>query len=162
MRERAEPGAVLDPSELRFRLDSVPAGAWVPFVVCFAGMAYVVAWERDHAEAMAVLFGLGALGGVVALALPWERIVRSRWREAYFAAWSLINLALLVSVAALDGGGDSPLATLLAVPVVFAAISYPRRLVAAISATAVLAYILLAVLTDTPGGQTLIYSTMLA
>src|SRR5882724_13340110 len=68
----------LDPSELRFRTDSVPAGAWVTFIVCAAGVAYVAGWHHAHETALALLIGAGALGGGVILALPWERIVRSR------------------------------------------------------------------------------------
>ena len=28
----------IDPAELRFRMDSIPAGAWVTFIICAAGI----------------------------------------------------------------------------------------------------------------------------
>ena len=30
----------IDPAEVRFRMDSVPAGAWVTFILCAAGILY--------------------------------------------------------------------------------------------------------------------------
>jgi len=152
----------LDPSELRFRLDSVPAGAWVTFIICFAGLGYVLGWEHEHESALAALFGAGALGGGVVLALPWERIVRSRYREIVFSAWSVLDIVLIIGVAAIDGGGDSVFVTLLVIPVVFAAISYPRSLVVAMSVLMIGSYLGLAIATDTPGGYTLIFTATLA
>ncbi|MCW2991964.1 MAG: diguanylate cyclase/phosphodiesterase with sensor [Solirubrobacterales bacterium] len=154
-----EPG--LDPSELRFRLDSVPAGAWVTFIVCFAGLGYVLGWDHPHDDVMAVLFGTGALGGGVMYALPWERIVRSRYREVVFTAWSAIDLGLIIGLAALQGGGDSVFVSLMVIPIVFAAVSYPRALVIGISVTTVAAYLGLAAATHTPGEATLMYATTL-
>src|SRR5438067_11796549 len=67
----------LDPAELRFRTDSVPAGVWVTFIVCVAGFAYVVGWDHRHSTQIALLIGFAAVGGGLVMALPWERIVRS-------------------------------------------------------------------------------------
>src|SRR5205085_796078 len=106
----------MDPSELRFRLDSVPAGAWVTFVICFAGLGYVLGWDHDNEGALSACFALGAVGGAVVLALPWERIVRSRWREVVFCAWSVLDLGLIIVISALDGGGDSVFVAVLVVP----------------------------------------------
>lgn len=46
MRDDEDLAGGLDPSELRFRLDSVPAGAWVTFIICFAGLGYVLGWDH--------------------------------------------------------------------------------------------------------------------
>lgn len=151
-----------DPSELRFRTDSVPAGAWVTFIVCMAGFAYVIGWHHPHNTQIALLIGLGAIGGGLVLALPWERIVRSRHREVVFAIWSALDLALIIALAAYDGGGDSVLAVLTFIPIVFAGLSYPRVLVLGVSAAAVASYIALALATNTPGGYTLMFAATLA
>jgi diguanylate cyclase (GGDEF)-like protein len=151
-----------DPAELQFRLDSVPAGAWVTFMICAAGIAYVLFWHRPHEEALAALFAVGAMGGGIVLALPWKRIVRSRARELVFTLWSALDIVLILVLAALDGGGDSVLAALLVVPIVFAAVSYPRRLVLAISAAVVAGYVGLAVASSTSGAYTLMLATTLA
>jgi diguanylate cyclase (GGDEF)-like protein len=155
------PDSGTDPSELRFRLDSVPAGAWVTFIVCFAGLGYVLGWDHDNEGALAALFGLGAVGGGVVLALPWERIVRSRWREVVFTSWSVLDLALILGIAALDGGGDSVFVAVLVIPIVFAAISYPQGIVVALSAATVVGYLVLALATDTAGAYMLMISATL-
>jgi diguanylate cyclase (GGDEF)-like protein len=161
MSERDELDGGLDPSELRFRLDSVPAGAWVTFILCLAGMGYVVFWDHAGDPALAVLFGLGALGGGIVLALPWERIVRSGWRETVFTAWSVVDLGLILAISAIRGGGDGPFVGLLVIPIVFAAISYPRTLVIAMSCATIGSYVALAELTGTPGDFTLMFSATL-
>lgn len=161
MREPEEFGSGLDPSEVRFRLDSVPAGAWVTFIICFAGMGYVLGWDVEHETAMAVVFGVGALGGGVVLALPWERIIRSRYRELVFAAWSIIDIILILGIAAIGGGGDSVFATVLVVTVVFAAISYPRSMVILMAVLMIGGYLGLAIATETPGGYTLMFTATL-
>src|SRR4051794_3385734 len=152
----------IDPAELRFRMDSIPAGAWVTFIICAAGIAYSLIWDHPHATALTTLFAIGALGGAVVMALPWERIVRSRYRELVFATWSAVDFALILALAALDGGGDSVFAALLVVPIIFAAVSYPRWLVIAISVIVVGGYVVLAEVTDTPGGFTLMLAATLA
>jgi diguanylate cyclase (GGDEF)-like protein len=152
----------LDPSEVRFRTDSVPAGVAVTFIVCVAGFVYVLGWDSPHETQLAVLIGLGAVGGGLMLALPWERIVRSRYRELVFGSWSVLDLALIVALAAYTGGGDSVFAALTVIPIVFAAVSYPRTMVVAISAAAVLSYIALALASNTNGGYILMFAATLA
>jgi diguanylate cyclase (GGDEF)-like protein len=155
------PDSGIDPSELRFRLDSVPAGVWVTFVVCFAGLGYVLGWDHDNEGALAALFAIGAVGGGVVLALPWERIVRSRWREVVFSAWSVLDLMLILGIAALDGGGDSVFVAVLVIPIVFTAISYPQGIVVALSAATVIGYLALALATETAGAYILMMSATL-
>ena len=162
MRIREELEGGLDPSELRFRLDSVPAGAWVTWIVCLAGLGYVLGWEHERDVAMATLVGVGAVGGGVVLALPWERIVRSRWREPVFALWSFVDIALILALAALDGGADSVMVSLLVIPIIFAAISYPLWLVMAVSAATLASYIGLALATAAPEGYTLMFAATLS
>ena len=152
----------LDPSELRFRRDSVPAGVWVTFIVCAAALVYVAGWQHEHDTVLAILFAVGALGGGVALALPWDTILRSRWRETVFVSWSVLDLGLILLAAALTGGGDSVFVSLLVVPFVFAAISYPREHVIALCGATVASYLALAAATTTPGDVALMYTATLS
>lgn len=161
MSELDLPDGGLDPSEARFRTDSVPAGVWVTFIVCAAGFGYVIGWDRPHESALTVLIGIAAVGGGIVMVLPWQQIVRSRWRELVFGAWSALDLALIIALAALDGGGDSVFAALTVIPIVFTGLSYPRGMVLLISAAAVLSYVALAVATDTGGGYTLMMAATL-
>lgn len=148
----------LDPSELRFRADSVPAGVWITEIICVPGLLYALLWEHEHATALAIIMAAAALGGLIVLALPWPRILQSSWREIVFGAWSGIDLALIVALAALDGGGDSVFVALFVIPIVFAGLSYPRRLVLGVSAAAVLGYVAVAAASATPAGYALMYA----
>jgi diguanylate cyclase (GGDEF)-like protein len=152
----------LDPAELRFRLDSVPAGGWITFIICAAGAGYIGGWGHEgHQLALWLVLAAGAVGGGVVLALPWEAIVRSRWRELVFATWSIADVAIIIALAAIDGGGASPFGIVLFVPIVFAGLSYPRWLVVAVSGVVVAAYVVLAALSDTHAGYTLMVSAIL-
>jgi diguanylate cyclase (GGDEF)-like protein len=75
--------------------------------------------------------------------------------------WSALDLGLIIALAAFDGGGDSAFVGLLVIPIVFAAVSYPRTLVIGISVATILGYLLLAALTDTAGGYMLMFSATL-
>ncbi len=153
----------LDPAELRFRLDSVAAGGWVTFIVCAAGFVYTAQWAPpDRRESMVLVLVVGMLGGAVSFALPWEQIVRSRYREAAFTAWSLTDLALILLLAGLDGGAASPLATFTFIPIVFAGMSYPRRSVVLIGTAVLAGYGAMAVASHTGGGYTLVFASALA
>lgn len=151
-----------DPAELRFRLDSVPAGVWVTLIVCLAGFGYVLGFDHPHDLALGLLTAVAGIGGIVILMLPWETIVRSRWRELAFGAWSALDLALITALAALAGGGDSVFVALFVIPIVFAGLSYPRTMVIAVSVGAVLCYAGLAAASSTHGDYALMYGATLA
>ena len=151
-----------DPLEDRFRLDSVPAGSWVSFVLCSGALAYVLAFADDSRRSVLVwLILAAAVGGVLTMMLPWERIVRSRWREAAFMSWTLADFALIALVAALDGGGDSPLALAFFIPVVFVGLSYPRWSVVAVGSLGVAGYVVLAAASGTDAGYALMFASTL-
>ena len=64
------------------------------------------------------------------MALPGERIVRSRHSDLFFITWSLTDIVLVGAIAGLDGGSTSPYVLLLILPFLFAALSYtPRAIV---------------------------------
>src|SRR5436190_22465680 len=127
-----KPGArdrFLDPAELGFRRDSVPAGGWITFIAVGTAGVYVLGWSDGHQAAFAGLLALGAAGGLVAQLLPWDKILRSSLREIAFVIWSVLDVALIMALAGDDSGGAIPLVLLLFIPNVFAAVSYPLVLV---------------------------------
>src|SRR3954466_111650 len=133
---------VLDVSALRLRVSMVGAGVCLTFGVCFAGFGSVAwTWGQPGRALMAILFAGGTIGGFLVWWLPTERIIRSRWREPFFLAWSVLDLALIALVVALDGGAESPLALTFFVPVVFAAMSYPLPSVVGVGVLSLAVYL---------------------
>jgi diguanylate cyclase (GGDEF)-like protein len=142
-----EDRGIVDQSALRMRVATFTAGVWLTYVVCGGGAIYVaLTWARPNRSAILVLFGAGLAAAVFVSHLPREQIVRSRFREAFFLGWSLIDLTLIVLVTAADGGTGSPMALTFFIPVVFAAMSYPLGSVASVGGLTVAAYLALALM----------------
>jgi diguanylate cyclase (GGDEF)-like protein len=151
-----------DPLEDRFRLDTVAAGSWITFGVCGAvGLYAAVFADAAHRSLLLALAALVFLISVVIMRLPWQRIIRSRWREAAFMAWTLGDFAIIVGVSALDGGGASPLALTFFIPIVFSSLSYPRWAVVTVGLVAVTSYVVLAAASATDPGYALMFATCL-
>ncbi len=152
--------AVLDPSALNMRVATFGAGVWLSYVVCATSAIYItLTWQLPNRAALAVLFGTGIAAAAVVAQLPRERIVRSRFREAFFLTWSLLDLALIALAALADGGTGSPVALVFFIPVVFAAMSYPLWSVALVGSLTVASYLTLAV---TVGGAPWAYQATFA
>jgi diguanylate cyclase (GGDEF)-like protein len=136
---------IVDQSALRMREATFEAGIWLTYAVVGATALYIgLTWERPHRVLISMLFGAGLLGAMVISRLPRARIVRSRYREAFFFLWSILDLALIVAATAADGGTDSPLALVFFIPVVFAAMSYPLISVVVVGGCSVASYLVLA------------------
>src|SRR5450631_2250903 len=119
---RWEGRGIVDQSAVRMRVATVAAGVWLTYVVCGTGGLYLVfTWSRENRPVIAGLFVLAALSAVVVSRLPREEIVRSRFREAFFLLWSILDLALIILVTLADGGTASPFAMTFFLPVLFAA-----------------------------------------
>jgi len=157
---RREDRGIVDLSALRMREATIAAGVWLTYVLCGAGGLYVaLTWSRSNRLTLAALFAVGVAGGIAISLLPREQIVRSRFREPFFLAWSFLDLALIGMLTVADGGTASPLALMLFVPVVFAAMSYPLGAVAAVGALTVAMYLDLAL---TSGGASWSYQALFA
>ena len=151
---------IVDQSALRMRVATFAAGIWLTYVVCAAAAVYLaLTWERPNRTAIAALFGAGFVTAAIVSRLPRERIVRSRYRENFFLAWSLLDLSLIVLGVFADGGTGSPLSLIFFIPVVFAAMSYPLGSVLAVGGLSVASYLTLAV---TVGGSSWDYRALFA
>jgi diguanylate cyclase (GGDEF)-like protein len=159
MNRRDDP-CIVDQSALHMRVATFAAGVWLTYVVCGAGAGYIAAtWARPHRLLIVSMFCAGLLGAAVIARLPQERIVRSRYREAFFMSWSVADLVLIVAAVAADGGTRSPLALIFFIPVVFAAMSYPLRSVVAVAGLSVIGYLAIAFLA---GGSSWRYDAVFA
>ena len=152
-----------DPSFLQFRERSVRDGAWLTYVVALVVAGYAIAtWDRPNRTQILVLLGVAVFGAYVLSRLPAPAIVRSRWREPFFLAWTTADVALIALVVASDGGDWSPLRATFFLPLIFAALSYPPRSVAATGALSVLGYLGAALLGGHATAETLaVFSAIL-
>jgi diguanylate cyclase (GGDEF)-like protein/PAS domain S-box-containing protein len=145
----------MDVSVMRMREATIAAGIWLTFGIGgFGGLYVALTWDRPHRLELALLFALAVVAAALVLALPRERIVRSRLREPFFLAWSLLDFAMLVVGTLADGGTASPLVLVFFIPVVFSSMSYPLASVAAVGVLSVASYLTLAV---TAGGSSPAY-----
>jgi diguanylate cyclase (GGDEF)-like protein len=153
---------IVDQTTVRMRVATFAAGIWLSYVVCGTSAVYVaLTWQRPHRALIGALFGAGFLGAAIVSRLPRERIVRSRFREAFFLGWSLIDLTLITFAALADGGTHSPLALVFFVPVVFAAMSYPLGSVLAVAGLSVAGYLTLALVAGGSGWYEALFAVML-
>jgi diguanylate cyclase (GGDEF)-like protein len=144
-REPLRPGDAAE-QEIRSQLDSIGVGIWLTVIVSVGGGAYALhTWSGPHRDLIIAATVLGLLSVPVLMALPGERIVRSRYSDLFFIGWSLSDILLVGIIAGLDGGSTSPYILLMVLPFLFAALSYtPRAIVAVgvadLAALAVLAF----------------------
>jgi diguanylate cyclase (GGDEF)-like protein len=145
-RERAPVGAGGIPDhEVEARLASVKVGVWLSAIVCVGGAIYALTtWDEPNRSLLLAAIGVGLLSVPVILMLPLERIIRSRYREAFFLAWSVADVAIVAACAGLDGGSQSPFMLLLVLPFLFASLSYPVGPIVLVGATELVAFVILA------------------
>ena len=147
----AEP---IDPAEAEFRLNSVSAGAWVTVIVCVPALIYALTLGgRSDRTMFLAIWVIALIGGLVAFLLPWQTIIRSRWRELAFLTWTLLDLALIGLAAIKDGGPDSPVTWLFFAPIVFVGASYPTWSVKLVGAIGLSGYVVFGVAYAEPFGR---------
>jgi len=127
------------------RIASIAVGVWLTVVVCIGAQAYaLLTWDEPNRAILTALFGTGIASAITIATLPAERLVRSRWREAFFLTWSALDIALIAGVMAADGGQRSPYTFLLVLPTIFAALSYPLWSTLVTGVMAVIGYLAVA------------------
>jgi diguanylate cyclase (GGDEF)-like protein len=142
--EPAKAGRVRD-FEIRTRLASVKVGLGLSLIVCVGAALYALeTWDQQNRDLMLIVIGVGLLSVPLIRALPLDRIVRSRQRDLFFAAWSIADVALIATIAGLDGGSNSPYTLLLVLPFLFASLSYPTKWTAIVGLAALTAFFIIA------------------
>jgi hypothetical protein len=122
---------------------NMPAGvALSVFCGVYLAGCCLLTWS-DPARAAILAVAVEAIGGSVAmLALPWRAILSApRVRDRLFLCWSIVPIALITLVTALDGGVGSPLSALFFLPPAFAALSYPLRSMVVVAVMDLAAYV---------------------
>ncbi len=150
-------------SETHFWLRTVAVGGWVTILMCGAGAVYALFFASAQNRAgLGLLVGLTAVVGAVALwAVPWQRIIASRWREAALFTWSALTVGMIAALAALDGGAGSPLALTLLLPAVFASLAFTLRRVVLIGVMTEVAFLTLTLIGSPGAGDVLVFCAVL-
>ncbi|HEX2016312.1 MAG TPA: PAS domain-containing protein, partial [Solirubrobacteraceae bacterium] len=133
-----------DSPEICLRLESIPVAFWLTILVSLGTLDYAaLTWSRPYRARMCVVagFALGSLG--LLWLMPVRRIVRSRWREAFFVGWSVLDVVMLAILAQADSP-MGPFAVFFVLPLVFASVSYPRTAVLLVALADVLGYLAVA------------------
>jgi diguanylate cyclase (GGDEF)-like protein len=142
MGERASAGADgVAEQEIESRLASVKVGLWLTVVGCVGSGLYAAGtWDGPNRVYILAAIAVGLMSVPLVHALPWERIVRTRYRDVLFAVWSIADILLVATIAGLDGGSHSAYMLLLVLPFLFASLSYPPRIIAAVGVAALIAF----------------------
>src|SRR5436190_14214629 len=94
----ARPVPVQDPSELEVasRLQTVRIGLALTLIVALGSAAYLLAtWGGPNRGLITAVLVVALVSVGLLQALPVERIIRSRWREHFFLAWSALDVLLV-------------------------------------------------------------------
>ena len=146
-----QPVRIVDLWDVRLRMATVRFGVWVTIAICSAGVLYCLAtWEAGNRPLILGLLGAAMAGSFAVGMLDAEKIVRSSWREPFFMTWSLVDIAFIATVEALDGGARSPITFVYVIPLIFAALSYPLPAVWAISVLNVTAAVMVGATVGSP------------
>jgi diguanylate cyclase (GGDEF)-like protein len=136
---------------VRFRVASVRVAVALSLAAAVGVQAYALAtWDRPSRALLSILVAIAIVIVLSIVVAPTERIVRSRWREHFFAGWSIALVTLIAIGAGLDGGPESPLVILFVLPLIFAALSYPPLGVLVVGGVELVAFAVVAV--AEPGG----------
>jgi diguanylate cyclase (GGDEF)-like protein len=125
---------------LAARVETARAGIVLTLVAAVGVLAYLgLTWSDPHRAALVLV----ALFVCATAFVPWlsglERVLDERWASATWLTWSLSVIAANAVAVALDGGGHSPLVVAFALPLMFSALSYPRRIALIVCAADLLA-----------------------
>lgn len=135
MADRGQAG--LDEAPLAFWRVQLLIGVVLYSLGSLGVLLYLLATPNGpHRGALTVI---NAASFVAAIIIFWWlglRLVRTHWRLTFFCTWTVFTLAVISSAAHLDGGVQSPLTSLLVLPVLFAGLAYPPAAVAALTTLA--------------------------
>jgi diguanylate cyclase (GGDEF)-like protein len=127
-------------------VDRVQVGFWRTYVHVgvltyvlggVAALAYLLATPQGPHRAP--LVALGVMSIVASIGVFWWvgiRLVETRWRTPFFAAWTVSTIVFIGAGAVLDGGTKSPTSYVLVLPLLFAGLAYPPRTVSTLTGVA--------------------------
>ncbi|MGH2979630.1 MAG: GGDEF domain-containing protein, partial [Solirubrobacterales bacterium] len=138
-------------SQEYLRAQMIKAGVWLTIAAYATGALYALAtWEYPNRRLLLGLFGIGIATALAIHLVRPERLLRSRYADAFFVTWSLTVILLTAVGVAADQGARSPLTFMFFLPMVYAAVFYPLRLFVPVGAADMLAFVMIANLYGDP------------
>ena len=144
-------------------LEHVRAGMVMTLLGGSGVLLYVLmTWERPHRSALLVISVLAFASAALFGTRPVKRLLQTRWAAHLWLGWTFGLITATAVGVACDGGAGSPLVPMFAVPLMFAALSYPPRMAIAAAVFDVLACALaLGLLTTSGLAYTIVILTVL-
>ena len=135
-----------DDSRAVFWVGHVKVGVAISEIASVVATTYFLLSDRPHKDVALTLAVIVMVVTPLLLLLPIARLTAGLAGVAIFYVWSIAIIAVIVSVAMLDGGVESPLNWMLLPALVFAALAYPPLGVVIMGLLATAAFMLVAVL----------------
>jgi diguanylate cyclase (GGDEF)-like protein len=160
-------GAFLRPlateeARARFWELHVRLGVILTEVMCLVVVLYVIGADRPHRS---TFVAMGALVGVATpglLLLPVRRISLHPRGALLFYVWSVATTGIIMAVALLDGGAESPLVWLVVLTLTFAGLAYPPLGMLVMGGLMVIAYVTVVTLNDDLSARSAAVAAILA
>jgi diguanylate cyclase (GGDEF)-like protein len=116
--------------EVRFLLTTIKVGAAFTAVAAIGSEAYALStWDEPNRGLLTIIASVAMATAVILALLPGRRIATSRWGDPFFIAWGAMVLAMITAACLADGGTDSPFRVLYLLALIYAATSFPYRVV---------------------------------
>ncbi len=132
-----------DPTTQEFLLSHVRVAVILSSVILpVVGLYYIATPDGPNRSGLAIALAFPlALTFSMHKLVPWERILSSPLGLWALGGWTGCTIVLIAVAAALDGGPTSPIARLVAVPLIAGSMSYPPRGVLSLGALSVVGHL---------------------
>jgi diguanylate cyclase (GGDEF)-like protein len=141
------PKQLRDDPYVKFRMRTFVAGTLLSIVGSAAySTYYALSWNGPNRGWLVTLSVASLVLTLLLTRAPVKTIIASdRWREPFFMSWSGALIAVIATGAILDGGAHSALALAFFLPLAFAALSYPTRVMVTVTALDVTGFLAVAI-----------------
>lgn len=133
----------IDRMELGFWRSYVHVGVFTYVLGGAATITYLLATPHGSNRTLLILIGISSV--VASIGIFWWvgiRLVETKWRTRFFAGWTVFTFAFIATGAILDGGTTSPTSYFLVLPLLFAGLAYPPRVVSSLTGVAMISALL--------------------
>ena len=150
-----------DDARAQFWVRHVRVGVALTEISACVVLAYVFLADRPH-QAVVLSIGLVVMAGSpLLMRLPMDELATGVLGPLLFYLWSAVITVVIVVLALLDGGADSPLLWLFVLTLTFAALAYPPLGVMLMGGFMVLAYVAVAAIDASLGATTVVVAAVL-